>query len=170
MTQQDFEETSLAVRGVLMSIVRRFNRASGHIADEEDVVQEALMTLWDLSQKGYPIYDAKALVIKITKTICIARYRKKQYKVFPLLGDDYVGSDSSEDLVQEEEINLIKEQLLACLTPTQRYYTGLRNDYSLSLDEIASLTKKPKGSIKVTLSQARKRMLDKLKKIQDNEQ
>ena len=41
----------------------------------------------------------------------------------------------------------------------------LRNDEGLSLDEIATLTGKPKTSIKSTLSKARKQMLDKFCKL-----
>ena len=41
----------------------------------------------------------------------------------------------------------------------------MRSDYALSLDEIAAATGRPKNSIKVSLSTARRQMLEELKKM-----
>lgn len=169
MTQQEFDRISLEIKGILMTIVRRFNRAGGQLSDGEDIVQEALMTLWDLSRNGYPIRDPKALAIKITKTKCVAHYRKKRLNTQPLDGEAYAGELDADNLVRTHESEKILEQLLSCLTSTQRYYFMLRNEYSLSLDEISLLTKKPKASIKVTLSQARRKMLDQLRIMHNDE-
>ena len=71
MTEQEFAYLSDRIRGRLTALARRFNRASGCDADAEDIVQDALLTLWQLSKKGYPIRDEEALAVKITKTRCI---------------------------------------------------------------------------------------------------
>ena len=42
---------------------------------------------------------------------------------------------------------------------------GLTEKYGLSLDEIAAATGRPKGSVKVALSTARKKMMEQWKKM-----
>ena len=52
MTEQEFAYLSDRIRGKLTALARRFNRASGCDADAEDIVQDALLTLWQLSEQG----------------------------------------------------------------------------------------------------------------------
>ena len=58
----------------------------------------------------------------------------------------------------------IRRRMYAVLTDTQRTCLDLRNVEGLSLDEIAALTGKPKDSVKSTISAARRRMLEELKR------
>jgi RNA polymerase sigma-70 factor (ECF subfamily) len=51
------------------------------------------------------------------------------------------------------------------LTDSQRQLLALRNEQGLSLDEIAAATGRPKSSIKVALSTARKSMMEQMKKL-----
>ena len=51
------------------------------------------------------------------------------------------------------------------LTDSQRQLLALRNEDGLSLDEIAAATGRPKASIKVALSTARKHMQEQMKKL-----
>ena len=51
------------------------------------------------------------------------------------------------------------------LSQSQRKLLELRNDGGMSLDQIAAATGRPKSSIKVALSTARRKMMEKLKKI-----
>jgi DNA-directed RNA polymerase specialized sigma24 family protein len=52
------------------------------------------------------------------------------------------------------------------LTDSQRDLVAMRNEQEMSLDEISVATGRPKGSIKVSLSIARKKMMEQWKKIQ----
>jgi RNA polymerase sigma-70 factor (ECF subfamily) len=54
--------------------------------------------------------------------------------------------------------------MYAGLTDTQRTCLDLRNVEGMSLDEIAVLTGKPKDSVKSTISAARRKMLEELKR------
>ena len=54
MTEQEFAYLSDRIRGKLTSLARRFNRAAGLEEEAEDIVQDALVTLWQLAEKGYP--------------------------------------------------------------------------------------------------------------------
>ena len=58
----------------------------------------------------------------------------------------------------------VRERLYATLSKTQRQYMEMRNGKGMSLDEISAATGRPKSSIKVTISAARRQLLEKLEK------
>ena len=165
MTRQEFGHISTEIRGKLVAMARPFCRTSGLSEDPEDLVQEALVTLWELSEKGYPIRDAEALAVLLTKNICVNHYRKRK-PVFQAMQDfETEGAPPALTRLDEEETEQIRQALYGKLSRTQRELLTLRNDYGMTLDEIAAHTGRPKNSIKVTLSTARRQMLEQLKKI-----
>lgn len=165
MTVQEFSYLTNRIRGKLITLVQRFNRSSGREEDEEDIVQDALMTLWQLSEKGYPIKDAEALAVKITKTLCVERYRRRHIQ-FELMEDRPIpGGLSATARTEARDFETIRSIVQKDLTASQRQLLNLRNEEGLSLDEIATATGRPKGSIKVALSTARKKMKEKLKNM-----
>ena len=165
MTEQEFAYLSDRIRGKLTALARRFNRAAGCDADAEDIVQDALLTLWQLSEKGYPIRDAEALAVKITKTRCVERYRRQHIRFEPLEDLSIAGGVSASSGVEELDIKTIRGFVQRNLTDSQRQLLALRNEDGLSLDEIAAATGRPKSSIKVMLSAARKRMKEQMTKL-----
>ena len=165
MTEQEFAYLSDRIRGKLTALARRFNRAAGCDADAEDIVQDALLTLWQLSEKGYPIRDAEALAVKITKTRCVERYRRQHIRCEPIEGLSIAGGVPASSGVEELDIKTIRIIVQKDLTDSQRQLLTLRNEEGLSLDEISAVTGRPKSSIKVALSTARKRMMEQMKKL-----
>jgi RNA polymerase sigma-70 factor (ECF subfamily) len=166
MTQQEFAHLSTRIRGKLVALARKFNRAAGTGDEAEDIAQEALVTLWELSGKGYPIRDVEALAVRLTKNICVNHYRKRKLQFQPLEEGYQAGYAPVTGQLEEEDIERIRKRLYGKLSETQRAFLTMRNDFCLSLDEIAAATGRPKNSIKVALSNARRQMLDELKKIQ----
>ena len=166
MTEQEFHILLVQEHKRLVALAARFLHASGMDGEAEDIAQEAAAKLWELSQKGYPIRDASALAVRLTKNLCVERWRAQRRMAFqPLAGDHYEGGPTAESSLDEQENVRIRDQLFSRLSETQRRLLTLRNDYALSLDEIALATGKPKGSVKATLSQARKQLLEEIKKI-----
>lgn len=163
MTEQEFANLSKKIRGKLTALAQRFSRASGMEAGAEDIVQEALIALWQLSQKGYPIRDAEALAVRITKNSCVDRYRKQHIRFEPVTDMPIAGDLRATAGMEEKDIETIRAILHRELSDSQRQLLYLRNECGLTLDEIAKVTGRPKGSIKVAISTARKAMLDKLK-------
>ena len=167
MTKQEFGQLSARIREKLVAIARRFDRATGSTSDEaEDVAQEALVTLWELSEKGYPVRDAEALAVRLTKNICVNHYRKRKLVFRPLEEGLREAGLPAAGRLEEEDADRIRKALFRKLSETQRILLTMRGDYALSLDEIAAATGKPKSSIKTALSTARRQMLEELKKIQ----
>lgn len=163
MEKDRFDILSRSIRGKLVALARSFPLPSG--VEPDDVVQEAMIALWELTEQGYPIQDAEAMAIRLTKNICVGQYRKARLELQALTHDNYLGGTEATVLTDREDLKRIQESIYGSLTTTQREYLHLRNDEGLSLDEIATLTGKPKTSIKSTLSKARKQMLDKFCKL-----
>ncbi len=164
MTQQDFDRLSESIRFRLQTLAGRFIAKTGIAEDAGDIAQEALITLWKLDSRGYPIRDAEALAVKITKNLAVARYRRRKLEVLPVGSIEIEGGTPATSLTDDGDSRTIREELYAALTPTQRRYLELRNEYGLSLDEIAELTGSPKSSIKTTISTARRQMLAQINK------
>ena len=117
------------------------------------------------AEKGYPIRDAEALAVKITKTRCVERYRKRHFRFEPIEDLSIAGGVSASSGVEELDIKTIRGFVQRDLTDSQRQLLALRNEDGLSLDEIAEATGRPKASVKVSLSTARKKMMEQLKKL-----
>ena len=162
MGKEEFEILSKKVRKKMLSVARNFVLVSGGL-EAEDIVQEALLALWELVEQDYPMRDAELLAMKITKNICVSHYRKLHLDTQSLMHDNYMGGTEATVLTDVEDLKKIRKSIYASLTNTQREYLHLRNEKGMSLDEIANLTGKPKTSIKSTISSARKQMLNLLK-------
>ena len=165
MTEQEFAYLSDRIRGKLVKLAWRFNRATGLDMEADDIVQDALVTLWQLAEKGYPIRDAEALAVKITKTRCVERYRRQHIRFEPLSDQPVPGGFSATADTDETDIDTIRNIVQRDLTDRERKLVALRNEQDMSLDEIAAVTGRPKGSIKVALSTARKKMMEQWKKM-----
>ena len=161
MGKEEFEILTKNIRRKLLAVSRNFPLPSEMEAD--DVVQEALVALWELVEQDYPVRDAEALAVKITKNICVSHYRKAHLEVQSLSHDNYMGGMEATVLTDKEDLKKIRKSIYEALTMTQREYLHLRNDEGKTLDEIAEITGKPKTSIKSTLSSAIKQMFNLIK-------
>lgn len=165
MTLHEFEDISNKIRPKLLTVARNFNSATGGADDADDIAQETLVTLWQLSEKGYPIRDAEALAVKITKNTCVAHYRKARIRQQSMNGLDFEGGMAASAIVDDEDSARMAESIIGSLTQAQQMCLKMRNEDGLSLDEIAAVTGKPKASVKTTISVARKQMLEQLKRM-----
>lgn len=163
MTQREFEHIYTSVRSKLIAIARQFNRATALDLDNEDVVQEALIALWELSEQGYPIRNYEALLVKITKNICISRYRKRKLRTEPIVRDIYMGEERASQITDKMDEVVIKKRLYESLTKTEREYMLMKTEKGMSLDEISKETGKPKSGIKTALSKAKRKLEEQFK-------
>lgn len=161
MEKDIFDILSKRIRGKLLVLAQGFALPSG--VEAEDVVQEAMLALWELTEQGYPVKDAEAMAVRLTKNICVDYYRKAHLKLQRLTHDNYLGGTDATMQTDDEDLRRIQKSICRTLTSTQREYLYLRNDKGLSLDEIALRTGKPKTSIKSTLSKTRKQILELIK-------
>lgn len=163
MTEQEFGNIAREHNGRLKALARRFSRAADMAIDEEDIVQEALLAFWNLSEKGYPVRNAEALLVKITKNICVSYYRKRHLETEPIAGDVFPGGMSAAGEVERQDAVILRKELYGSLTPSEREYTRMREEGNCSLDEMSASTGKDKSVIKALLSKARRKMKEILK-------
>ena len=165
MTKEEFGHISDGMRRDLIALARRFLRATRGPDEAEDIVQEALLALWELSEKGYPIHSEKALAIKITKNICISRYRKRRIETVSLEDDSISGGFSAEERTEAADNTRIKKSVYGELNKSEAELMTMKAEHGLTLDEIAKETGRPKQSIKVTISNARRKLREQMKKL-----
>lgn len=163
MTEQEFGHIAQENSDRLKVLARRFNRATDLAIDEEDVVQEALLALWNLSEKGYPVRSAEALLVKITKNICISHYRRRHIETESIVTDTFSGGISATNEVERQDAMRLREKMYESLTASELEYTRLREEMGWSLDEMSANTGKNKSVIKALLSKARRKMKEILK-------
>lgn len=164
MTHKEFGDMAEKMRPKLQGIAKRFLSVAEPSEEAEDIVQEAIITLWRLYRSDYGIVNPEALAVRITKNICVARYRRKKIMTQRIQDDNYPGGESSGRHLEESDNRHIENELLRHLTDTQRRLIRMRNDEGLTLDEIAEKTGKPKTSVKSAISSARRIMMDILDK------
>ena len=162
MTESEFTALDATLRAKLTALASGFCRSARLGQEAEDIVQEAMVVLWALSDKGYTINNAEALAVRITKNICINHYRKRHLEFAPIEG--HLDAGETEDACGYEYED-IKAFLLNQLTPTQRKLLHLKEDEGLSLDQISEKTNKPKTSVKSTISAAKRHLKDLLKNM-----
>ena len=93
------------------------------------------------------------------------RYRRQHVRFEPLADQSLAGSYSATSGTESMDIETIRSIVQKDLSAGQRELLSLRNENGLSLDEIAAVTGRPKTSVKVTLSTARRKMMEQLKKM-----
>ena len=164
MTAQEFENIYTSIQSRLTAMVRQFSKAASMAMDEDDIVQEAFIALWQLSEKGYPIRSAEALLVRITKNICAGQYRKQKSRPRVPLKDTIPEEEPVSSSIETEDAVKIKQMLYNTLTKTEREYMALKTEEDMSLDEIAEATGKGKPAVKTALSKARKKLMDAFKK------
>lgn len=143
------------VRPRVLAMARRFFRASGLDGDPEDVVQDVLLRLWEARRGGAQIRSAEAWAVATTKNCCISRWRKRglaRSGVFPEWLPD--GEDAS-TRIERSEAESMADKALERIPAGTRRLLQLRAA-GLSLDEIAAMTGRSKGSVKSSISAARK--------------
>ena len=101
--------------------------------------------------------------MRITKNNCVDRYRKRHIRFEPVTDMPIAGDLRATVGTEQKDIETIRAILHRELSESQRQLLYLRNECGLTLDEMAKVTGRPKASIKVAISTARKAMLDKLK-------
>ncbi len=164
MTRHEFDTFAVSVRSKLLALAWRYKAGADMKDDPEDIVQDALLTLWRLITSGYPVRDNEAIAVKITRNLAAASVRRQKADSVSVSDIDIEGGASATELTDEQDRRTIREELYKSLSDTQRNYLELRNEMGLSLDDIAKMTGKPKTSIKSTLSAARKQLLEQIRK------
>ncbi len=124
MTEQEFDIFASSVRNKLLAIAWHTKAGSGLDVEPEDIVQEALLTLWRLIHDGYPVRDANAIAVKITKNLIAASARRQQTDTIPVSDIDMDGGPSATEITASRSAVLtghsLSENQLPAMTLSHR--------------------------------------------------
>ena len=146
------------VRPKVLALARKFFRASRLVTDPEDVAQDVLLRLWEARHKGTEILNVEAWSVTATKNCCISLWRKARKEVMLPLSDNHVAGFSPSGRIEESELEASAAKALEKIPSGTLRLLRLRAK-GLSLDEMAAVTGRPKGSVKSSISAARKELL-----------
>ena len=146
------------IRPKVLALAKKFLRASRMDQDPEDVVQDVLLRLWMASQEGIQIRNAEAWAVSATKNSCISIWRKRNGAKSQALPEWLPDGNDPSTRIELSEAESIAGKAFAKLPTGTRRLLRLKAT-GLSLDEIAAVTGRPKGSIKSSISAARKEMI-----------
>ena len=150
------------VRPKIIKLARRFFTAAGIDGDPEDVAQDVLLRLLQARRQGAGISNAEAWTRTVTKNLCVSIWRKAKKSYVLPLSDDFTTKESPSRGIEEAEAEAAVSTALGKISPASRYLLQLRAN-GLSLDEMAAVTGRPKGSVKSSISTARKEIMRMIK-------
>lgn len=136
----------------------------------QDAVQEVYIKLWNMRKELVKIKNLEAFAMKITKNWCIDRIKSKK----PVFVENYsTGLDMQADMREPDKMLESDEKIknlfviLETLPEQHRMLIRLRDIDGYDFNEIAEITGLNEGTIRVTLSRARKKIREEIMKIEN---
>ena len=159
--EKTFEIELSDVRPKVVALARKFCRASALEADPEDIAQDVLLRLWTSLKGGSPIQNIEAWAVRATKNACISAWRKSRKDIVTPEKDNLHAADNASAKIEESEYQKKAIKILEGFSAGTRKLLKMKAD-GMNLDEIATATGRSKGSVKTSISTARKQMLEAL--------
>lgn len=157
---ESFEKLMLKYRNSALRFAMGFVR---EVHDAEDIVQDSFADLYVFRDRYRMEYSFKTYLYSIIKNKCISRLRKSN--CFLLNEDSLPCEESAEyEYLEYEKRSLVREKINQLKTE-YRIVLYLKEYDGFSYEEIAGITGKNTGQVKILLFRARK----KLKMLLDRE-
>lgn len=142
-------------------------RILGNREEAEDVVAETLVRLWDRRDTIKPDSNTNAFAMKITRNLCLDKFRSKHYKNRGVNIDDVEYELKSERLTPEkyveyENVKDLINEIIQDFPEKWRTVFQLRDIEGYTNDEVVNITGWEINIVKITLSRARKRIRETL--------
>lgn len=155
MKAEQFTPVVLRLRPRLLALAVQFDGDSA-----EDAVQEALTRLWTAWADLPGEADAERLAVRLTKHACIDAYRRR--KQMAVLRDTMMSPPK--DVLHEEELREALERAIDALPPAERRIYMMYTEAQMDRLQIAAATGMNARSVSTMLSDARRRIMERLKK------
>jgi RNA polymerase sigma factor (sigma-70 family) len=156
MELQHFKSSILPIKDRLYRIAFNMVRS---VEEAEDILQDAMVKLWNNRENWSEYRNIEAYAITVTKNICLDKLKSKKVKgdfdVQQMQLDSGVNTPYQK-LELSDSANAMKTVFLG-LPEQQRLLITLRDVEGYSYDEIAEQTGMDINNIRVGISRARKR-------------
>jgi RNA polymerase sigma-70 factor, ECF subfamily len=130
-------------------------RVTRNAADADDILQEAFCRLLGVERELTTEEQVRRYVFRIASNLLVDRWRLQQREMVSEL-DEARLTNASQPLNESDDAL----RMLACLLPRERALLWLAHVEGYSHDEIAEALGLARGSVRVLLFRARKRLRD----------
>ena len=158
MTEKEFEHTAQRMRPQLIKLGHSFFDDG---AQAEDVAQEALVRLWLLRDKVDAVVKAEALLVRMTKNICVSLWREQRQRMASIA--DSIALTDVQPMADDDNVRML-QLAISRLTPSEQKLFRMRQELDMDIPQIAATTGIHPRSVSVIISNARKNIIEQLKK------
>ena len=163
MDQNEFVLLTTPIKDKMFRLAKRLLVS---IEEAQDATQEVLVKLW--SKKGVlnDYNNVEAFAMTMTKNYCLDQLKSKRASNVKISAAEYLVSEAplEKKLEDTDSLNWV-EKSINKLPEQQRIIIQLRDIEQYEFDEIAKMLDISEGSIRVTLSRARKIIREEMIKI-----
>jgi len=157
ITEKEYEEIARRLRPRLRAVGRQL---LGTDAEGEDVAQEALLRLWLLRHRMADAGHAEALLLTMARNVSVSLWRRRRSV---LAVSDALTVASQAGVADDEGLGLLQEAV-SRLPPSEQRLFRMRQELEMDVPQIAAVTGMTPRSVSAVVSQARKKIVEQLKK------
>lgn len=158
MDEAQYKDEAVRLRPAMMAVARRYLADSG---EAEDVVQDALLRLWQLRGQVSPPVDM--LLRVVVRNLAVDRLRRRHAQVSldrVELADDATADDGRYVRVM---------RLMEALPSVQQVVMRMRHMEGMEYDDIARLIGSTPSAVRQMVSRARRTILSHYREADDEE-
>ena len=155
MMTESFMDEVKAVRPTLQSVAREI---LGSDEEAEDVVQDAMLRLWQLRDE--PIRNVRGFARVVVRNLSLSKVRQRRVTVDIARADD-ANDDESESAKNEQIDRMMK--LVDALPTMQQTVLRMRHMQEMTMADIASLIGTSEAAVRQSLSRARRSIIEQFK-------
>ena len=144
-----------AVRPTLQSVAREI---LGSDEEAEDVVQDAMLRLWQLRDE--PIRNVRGFARVVVRNLSLSKVRQRRVTVDIARAD--VANDDESESAKNEQIDRMME-LVDALPTMQQTVLRMRHMQEMTMADIASLIGTSEAAVRQSLSRARRSIIEQFK-------
>ena len=144
-----------AMRPMLLNVAKGI---LGSDEEAEDVVQDALLRLWQLRDE--PVRNVRGFARIVVRNLCLSKVRRKPVTVDIARAD--IANDDESESAKNEQINRMME-LVDALPTMQQTVLRMRHMQDMTMADIASLIGTSEAAVRQSLSRARRSILEQFK-------
>ena len=155
MTTETFMDEVKAMRPMLLSVARDILDSD---EDAEDVVQDAMLRLWQLRDE--PVRNVRGFARIVVRTLSLSKIRRKPLTV------DISHADIADEAETESTEQIDRMMALVDALPTmQQTVLRLRHMQDMTMADIASIIGTSEVAVRQSLSRARRSIIEQFKTI-----
>ena len=144
-----------AVRPTLLSVARGI---LGSDEEAEDVVQDAMLRLWQLRDE--PIRNVRGFARVVVRNLSLSKVRQRRVTVDIARAD--IANDDESESAKNEQIDRMME-LVDALPTMQQTVLRMRHMQEMTMADIASLIGTSEAAVRQSLSRARRSIIEQFK-------